>query len=163
MSRFDEIIGTRPSHSTGTKEPTTSQREEVGALCNAAKFVAAEAAFEACERAGVLSLTSIWNMLDVYSNLAISVMVHGGMGYAIDFHVERWVPFFLRRAAYKNVLAKSDTCVNPSFQGWLQYLERWSSILLDRRFWDVSLELLPDMYYIWWEYYSTQELLILFL
>ncbi|OCB88829.1 acyl-CoA dehydrogenase NM domain-like protein [Sanghuangporus baumii] len=43
---------------------------EVGALCNAAKYVAAEAAFEACERA---------------------VMTHGGMGYASEFHVERYL------------------------------------------------------------------------
>jgi len=38
-------------------------------LCNAAKHLAAEAAFKACERA---------------------VMSHGGMGYAKEFHVERY-------------------------------------------------------------------------
>jgi acyl-CoA dehydrogenase len=41
-----------------------------GAEANAAKFLAAEAAFEACERA---------------------VMTHGGMGYAKEFHVERFM------------------------------------------------------------------------
>jgi len=39
-----------------------------GAEANAAKYLAAEAAFNACERA---------------------VMTHGGMGYAREFHVER--------------------------------------------------------------------------
>lgn len=42
--------------------------EPCGAQANAAKYLAAEAAFRACERA---------------------VMTHGGMGYAREFHVER--------------------------------------------------------------------------
>ena len=49
MNRFDEILGTKHLE---TKEVTAAQREEVGALCNAAKYLAAETAFEACERAG---------------------------------------------------------------------------------------------------------------
>jgi acyl-CoA dehydrogenase len=44
--------------------------ESAGAQCNAAKYLAAEAAFTACERA---------------------VMTHGGMGYARDYHVERYL------------------------------------------------------------------------
>jgi acyl-CoA dehydrogenase len=43
--------------------------EECGAQANAAKYLAAEAAFSACETA---------------------VMSHGGMGYAAEFHVERY-------------------------------------------------------------------------
>ncbi|WEW62010.1 acyl-CoA dehydrogenase family protein [Emydomyces testavorans] len=42
----------------------------VGVACNSAKFLAAEAAFAACERA---------------------VLTHGGMGYAQEFHVERYL------------------------------------------------------------------------
>lgn len=42
----------------------------VGVACNSAKYVAAEAAFTACERA---------------------VMSHGGMGYAAEYHVERYL------------------------------------------------------------------------
>ena len=42
----------------------------VGVACNSAKYVAAEAAFAACERA---------------------VMCHGGMGYAQEYHVERYM------------------------------------------------------------------------
>lgn len=42
----------------------------VGVACNSAKYVAAEAAFTACERA---------------------VMTHGGMGYAAEYHVERYL------------------------------------------------------------------------
>lgn len=42
----------------------------VGALANSAKYLAAEAAFKACERA---------------------VMSHGGMGYAMEYDVERWL------------------------------------------------------------------------
>jgi len=50
--------------------------ESVGVACNAAKYLAAEAAFRACERA---------------------VLTLGGMGYAREFHVERylrecWIP-----------------------------------------------------------------------
>ena len=41
-----------------------------GAFANAAKFLGAEASYEACERA---------------------VMTHGGMGYAKEFHVERYL------------------------------------------------------------------------
>lgn len=43
-------IGQEPLSSTADKDKATLA--EVGALCNAAKYVAAEAAFEACERAG---------------------------------------------------------------------------------------------------------------
>ena len=41
-----------------------------GAEANAAKYLSAEAGFTACER---------------------SVMTHGGMGYAKEFHVERYL------------------------------------------------------------------------
>ncbi len=43
---------------------------EAGALANTAKYLAAEAGFKACTQA---------------------VMTHGGMGYAKDFHVERYL------------------------------------------------------------------------
>ena len=43
---------------------------ECGAEANAAKYLAAEAGFHACEQA---------------------VMTHGGMGYAVEYHVERYV------------------------------------------------------------------------
>ena len=41
-----------------------------GARANAAKYLAGEAGFDACQQA---------------------VMTHGGMGYAKDFHVERYL------------------------------------------------------------------------
>ena len=44
--------------------------EECGAEANAAKYLAAEAGFKACEQA---------------------VMTHGGMGYAREYHVERYM------------------------------------------------------------------------
>ncbi|KAH8895221.1 acyl-CoA dehydrogenase NM domain-like protein [Thozetella sp. PMI_491] len=43
--------------------------ESVGVACNSAKYMAAEAAFNACEKA---------------------VLTHGGMGYAAEYDVERW-------------------------------------------------------------------------
>ncbi|KAI1609397.1 acyl-CoA dehydrogenase/oxidase [Exophiala viscosa] len=46
------------------------QGYEAGEYANAGKYLAAEAAFEACERA---------------------VMTHGGMGYAKEYHVERYL------------------------------------------------------------------------
>jgi acyl-CoA dehydrogenase len=45
-------------------------QHQVGVACNSAKYVAAEAAFTACER---------------------SVMSMGGMGYADEYHVERYL------------------------------------------------------------------------
>ncbi|KAI0389327.1 putative acyl-CoA dehydrogenase [Xylariaceae sp. FL0594] len=44
--------------------------DAVGVAANSAKYLAAEAAFTACERA---------------------VMTHGGMGYAMEYDVERWL------------------------------------------------------------------------
>ena len=44
--------------------------EECGAEANAAKYLAAEAGFHACEQA---------------------VLTHGGMGYAREYHVERYL------------------------------------------------------------------------
>ena len=41
-----------------------------GEYANAGKYLAAEAAFEACER---------------------SILAHGGMGYAKEYHVERYL------------------------------------------------------------------------
>ena len=46
------------------------QGHDTGEYANAGKYLAAEAAFEACERA---------------------VLVHGGMGYAKEYHVERYL------------------------------------------------------------------------
>lgn len=43
--------------------------DQVGVACNSAKYLAAEAAFNACEKA---------------------VLTHGGMGYAVEYDVERW-------------------------------------------------------------------------
>jgi len=52
---------------------------ESGEYANAAKYLAAEAAFQACERA---------------------VMTHGGMGYAKEYHVERYLrEIFIPRIA----------------------------------------------------------------
>ncbi|KAH8110402.1 acyl-CoA dehydrogenase NM domain-like protein [Phellopilus nigrolimitatus] len=71
--RFDEVIGVGRLE---VNEVRIHEKEdpaalaEVGALCNAAKYMAAEAAFKACERA---------------------VMTHGGMGYAVEYHVERYL------------------------------------------------------------------------
>ncbi|KAL1873338.1 hypothetical protein Plec18167_006387 [Paecilomyces lecythidis] len=54
--------------SSKTDKMITSQA--VGVACNTAKYLAAEAAFTACERA---------------------VLSHGGMGYAQEYHVERYL------------------------------------------------------------------------
>ena len=45
------------------------RQDAVGVACNSAKYLAAEAAFNACEKA---------------------VLTHGGMGYAVEYDVERW-------------------------------------------------------------------------
>ncbi|OAL34988.1 hypothetical protein AYO20_05703 [Fonsecaea nubica] len=53
-----------------SRTDTTISPHAVGVACNSAKYLAAEAAFKACERA---------------------VMSHGGMGYAMEYDVERYM------------------------------------------------------------------------
>jgi acyl-CoA dehydrogenase len=52
-----------------SKADSSIRQDAVGIAANSAKYVAAEAAFAACERA---------------------VLAHGGMGYAAEYDVERW-------------------------------------------------------------------------
>ncbi|KAK0671479.1 putative acyl-CoA dehydrogenase [Cercophora samala] len=52
-----------------SKIDKTVRQDAVGVACNSAKYLAAEAAFSACERA---------------------VLTHGGMGYAVEYDVERY-------------------------------------------------------------------------
>ncbi|KAF2465523.1 acyl-CoA dehydrogenase NM domain-like protein [Lindgomyces ingoldianus] len=56
-------------YDSSSKDPSITQHT-VGIACNSAKYLAAEAAFTACERA---------------------VLTHGGMGYAQEYHVERYL------------------------------------------------------------------------
>jgi acyl-CoA dehydrogenase len=53
-----------------SKTDSSISFQAVGTACNSAKYLAAEAAYTACERA---------------------VMAHGGMGYAVEYDVERWL------------------------------------------------------------------------
>ncbi|KAI1814842.1 putative acyl-CoA dehydrogenase [Poronia punctata] len=53
-----------------SKEDKSIRLDAIGVAANSAKYLAAEAAFTACERA---------------------VMTHGGMGYAMEYDVERWL------------------------------------------------------------------------
>ena len=53
-----------------SKEDKSVTQHAIGVACNSAKYLAAEAAFTACERA---------------------VLAHGGMGYAQEYHVERYL------------------------------------------------------------------------
>ncbi|KAJ9313896.1 hypothetical protein DTO271D3_5784 [Paecilomyces variotii] len=53
-----------------SKTDKTITPQAVGVACNTAKYLAAESAFTACERA---------------------VLSHGGMGYAQEYHVERYL------------------------------------------------------------------------
>ncbi|KAF2020898.1 acyl-CoA dehydrogenase NM domain-like protein [Aaosphaeria arxii CBS 175.79] len=55
---------------SGKKGGGGVSQHAVGVACNSAKYLAAEAAFTACERA---------------------VLTHGGMGYAQEYHVERYL------------------------------------------------------------------------
>lgn len=53
--RFDEVIGVDQLEPAVHAEDDAARKDllsEVGALCNSAKYMAAEAAFKACERAG---------------------------------------------------------------------------------------------------------------
>ncbi|KAK2669634.1 hypothetical protein RAB80_015160 [Fusarium oxysporum f. sp. vasinfectum] len=57
------------SSKEGSSSDAKISTASVGVACNSAKYMAAEAAFTACERA---------------------VLTHGGMGYAAEYDVERW-------------------------------------------------------------------------
>lgn len=63
-SLYDRSSPNHPKH-----DPNITSHA-VGVACNSAKYLAAEAAFTACER---------------------SVMSMGGMGYAAEYHVERYM------------------------------------------------------------------------
>jgi acyl-CoA dehydrogenase len=63
-SLYDRSFPDHPKH-----DPSITTHA-VGVACNSAKYLAAEAAFTACER---------------------SVMSMGGMGYAAEYHVERYM------------------------------------------------------------------------
>ena len=63
-SLYDRSFPDHPKH-----DPSITSHA-VGVACNSAKYLAAEAAFTACER---------------------SVMSMGGMGYAAEYHVERYM------------------------------------------------------------------------
>ncbi|RNJ59762.1 hypothetical protein D7B24_001487 [Verticillium nonalfalfae] len=57
-------------YDASSKTDASIQAHELGIAANSAKYLAAEAAFAACERA---------------------VLAHGGMGYAMEYDVERWL------------------------------------------------------------------------
>lgn len=63
-SLYDRSSPDHPKH-----DPSITSHA-IGVACNSAKYLAAEAAFTACER---------------------SVMSMGGMGYAAEYHVERYM------------------------------------------------------------------------
>ena len=65
---YDTAAAAAAAEGGGTSSSPVSM-ETLGVACNSAKYLAAEAAFVACERA---------------------VMAHGGMGYAVEYDVERW-------------------------------------------------------------------------
>jgi acyl-CoA dehydrogenase len=64
----------------------------IGVACNSAKYLAAEAAFTACER---------------------SVMSMGGMGYAAEYHVER----YMRECFVPRIAPVSRVSLDLSFRG----------------------------------------------
>ena len=68
---------------------TSITQHAIGVACNSAKYLAAEAAFTACERA-----VRGYRQAVLYHTLmtdAIQVLTHGGMGYAQEYHVERYL------------------------------------------------------------------------
>lgn len=85
-SLYDRSSPNHPKH-----DPSITSHA-VGVACNSAKYLAAEAAFTACER---------------------SVMSMGGMGYAAEYHVERYMrECFVPRIA--PVSRVSSDCVPSS-------------------------------------------------
>ena len=74
--RFDELIGVNGA--ANAQEPTSAEREELGALCNAAKYVAAEAAFALLE--DVTTRSSWVDLRFPYLARACLYLAEGGVG-----------------------------------------------------------------------------------
>ena len=68
------------------KDDTITQHA-VGVACNSAKYLAAEAAFTACER----SVSAEGSPTKSAGLKSSQVLAHGGMGYAQEYHVERYM------------------------------------------------------------------------
>lgn len=68
------------------KDDTITQHA-VGVACNSAKYLAAEAAFTACER----SVSTEQSPMNNAGLKSLQVLAHGGMGYAQEYHVERYM------------------------------------------------------------------------
>ena len=79
-------------YDASSRDSTISQHA-VGVACNSAKYLAAEAGFKACERA---------------------VLAHGGMGYAQEYHVERYMRecFVPRIAPVSRVILHTNWCLD---------------------------------------------------
>lgn len=91
-SLYDRSFQGHPNH-----DPSITTHA-VGVACNSAKYLAAEAAFTACER---------------------SVMSMGGMGYAAEYHVERYMRecFVPRIAPVSRVsICQVDRFIHESMQ-----------------------------------------------
>ncbi|KAF6818045.1 acyl-CoA dehydrogenase [Colletotrichum musicola] len=71
-----------------SKEDETIRQDAVGVACNSAKYMAAEAAFTACERA---------------------VLTHGGMGYAAEYDVERMPTDELKKSRAKHACRECNS------------------------------------------------------
>ena len=92
---YDESATAAAGKREGGEGGGTTQHA-LGVACNSAKYLAAEAAFVACERAvsfeehplfllcGMRSITRLMTVVE-------QVLAHGGMGYAQEYHVERYL------------------------------------------------------------------------
>lgn len=85
---------------SGSKDGSSLRPEQIGVACNSAKYIAAEAAFTACERAvltvsvpgtdSVLPLATVQEQEHGDLTCIVLRQQHGGMGYAVEYDVERW-------------------------------------------------------------------------
>lgn len=100
-SLYDRSFPDHPKH-----DPSITSHA-VGVACNSAKYLAAEAAFVACER---------------------SVMSMGGMGYAAEYHVERYLRecFVPRIAPVSRVSTRIPLLVETQHDttAWLTFQNR---------------------------------------
>lgn len=92
-----------------SKTDKTITPRAVGVACNSAKYLAAEAAFTACERAVSRSIFCHRSFL---THVFFQVLSHGGMGYAQEYHVERYLRecFVPRIAPVSRVSSSFDPC-----------------------------------------------------
>lgn len=93
-------------YDASTRDKSITQHA-VGVACNSAKYVAAEAGYTACERSVSVDHLRLPHARQMWQLMSSQVMAMGGMGYASEYHVER----YLRESFVPRIAPVSRVCL----------------------------------------------------